>query len=336
MIKISFVGDLSLGEHYFSFGHGPRSSIERGESIFDSVTETLSKSDLVFGNLEGPISDANYDPQSPHSRVFRGAPASVKQLKSAGFNVLSVANNHIIQHGEEAFLESVKSLEDSGITVIGLSSKPVTYITTTKGNIIVIACSLIPDNTNKHQDFYFTPSERELIDTVRLASVDGTPILVYIHWGTEGSTLASPAQKKLAKDLEDAGAQLIIGHHTHTLQPILITENSLVAFSLGNFVFDLPWSNTNKESVILEICVSQNKLHDICYHRVRLEDNGRPIFLNESIRINMGEHILSKNSKTHSTNEALAKLCFFLKNLPKGSTMVKLRFLIWKLRRKLA
>lgn len=335
MIKLSFVGDLSLGEHYFSFGHGPRSLIERGDFIFGDVTEALHTSDIVFGNLEGPISDKDYDPNSPHSRVFRGSPNSVHQLRTAGFNVLSVANNHSIQHGRGALEESINALQKAEITVVGLRSSPITYIKTNEGEIAVIACSLIPDNTDTDQQVYFAPNEQELIQTIHTASQTGAFTIVYIHWGIEGTIHASAKQKALAEKLQAAGARIIVGHHTHTLQPIITSDEHLVAYSLGNFVFDLPWSYTNKESIVLEACINQHKIQDICYRRVWLEDNGKPRLTSNPIPLTMGEHPISQSNTQAHRNENIAKLGFFIKNLFQGDTKVKLRFLTWKLLKKL-
>ncbi len=336
MIKLSFVGDVSLGEHYLSFGHGARSTMTGGKKIFDGVSELFTGSDLVFGNLEGPISDVGYDPESPHSRVFRGSPQAVHQLKAAGFNVLTVANNHSVQHGVETVNDSIAILEAAGITVVGLRAKPVTYIETAEGTIAVISCSLIRDNTDTAQQTYFAPSEQELIDTVRNASQDGTFTLVYIHWGIEGTTLASPEQRALATALRTAGASMIVGHHTHSLQPVIVEEDSLIAFSLGNFVFDQCWSYLNRESTVLQVQITNKKIHHVCHNKLWLDGNGIPQIVKKAIPLTKGEHVLSDADIPQTNHEGLAKIVYFLKNLLRGETKVKLRFLAWKISQRLS
>lgn len=336
MIKLSFVGDISLGEYYLTFGHGPRSIMERGENIFENVSELFADSDLVFGNLEGVTSDLDYDPQSPHSRVFRGSPESVRQLKAAGFNVLNIANNHCVQQGIAAVQDSVRSLQEAGITVVGLREKPITHISTKEGTLAVIACSLIPDNTDIHQQFYFAPSEQELIDKVRTASQDGTFTIVYIHWGKESTTEATPAQRHLAAELQKAGANMVIGHHTHSLQPVIVREDSLVAFSLGNLVFDLCWSYMNREGTVLQANVSGKKIQQVHHHKLWLDESGKPSILKKSIPLGEGEHQLSDSPHSTIKREGIAKIIFLFKHLFKGETRVKLRFLAWKISKRRA
>jgi poly-gamma-glutamate capsule biosynthesis protein CapA/YwtB (metallophosphatase superfamily) len=331
MIKLSFVGDISLGEYYLTFGHGPRSIVESGKDIFENVSELFTDSDLVIGNLEGVVSDLGYDPESPHSRVFRGAPAAVQQLKSAGFNVLNIANNHCVQQGVDTIRDSIRRLEDAGITVIGLREKPITRIAIRDTSIAIIACSLIRDNTDTEQQVYFAPSEQELIDTVRRASQDNAFTLVYIHWGIEGTTEASPAQRRLATELKNAGARMVIGHHTHSLQPVIVAEDSLIAFSLGNFVFDLCWCYINREGTVLHAKVADNKIQEVHHHKLWLDESGRPDIVKKDILLPIGEHLLSDAQHTKTEREGLAKIIFFIKNLLKGETKVKLRFITWKL-----
>lgn len=331
MIKLTFVGDISLGEYYLTFGHGPRSVMESGIDIFGEVSELFTDSDLVFGNLEGVISDVGYNPESPHSRVFRGSPQAIDQIKSAGFNVLNIANNHCVQQGVEAIRDSIRTLENAGITVIGLREKPVTHIATIEGTIAVIACSLIQDNTDTNQKIYFAPNEQELIDTVRNASQDGTFTLVYIHWGIESTTEVSSAQRSFAEALQNAGARMIIGHHTHSLQPVIVSEDSLIAFSLGNFVFDLCWSYINREGTVLQVQIADTKIQQVQHHKLWLDESGKPSIVKRAIPLPQGEHKLSDTTKPKTEHEALAKLIFFIRNLLKGNTKLKMRFLKSKL-----
>lgn len=335
MIKLSFVGDVSLGEHYLSFGHGARSIMAKGTDIFGGVRELFADSDLVFGNLEGPISDLGYIPGSPHSRVFRGSPEAIHQLTAAGFNVLTVANNHSVQHGPETLYDSINTLEAAGITVVGLRDKPITHIETAEGTIAVIACSLIKDNTDTKQQIYYAPSEHELIETVRNANRDGTFTLVYIHWGLESTIETTPQQRHLAAALREAGASMIVGHHTHSLQPVVVEDDSLIAFSLGNFVFDQCWSYLNRESTVLEVKLSDKKIQQVCHHKLWLDGNGRPEIVKKAIPLPKGEHVLSEAENPQTRREGLAKVGYFLKNLLKGETKVKLRFLAWKISQRL-
>lgn len=335
MTRLSFVGDISLGEHYFSFGHGPRSLIEKDIDIFENVRENFIDSDFLIGNLEGPISDFEYDKKNPHSRVFRGSPKSGKILKSAGFNLINIANNHSVQHGVEAIKQSISLLEEEGITVIGLRERPITFLDFEGITIAIIGCSLIHDNTDINQKIYYAPTPTELINTVVEAKIKSNHIVVYIHWGTEGTLIQSPAQETLANQLKNVGANIIVGHHTHSLQPIHITENSFVAYSLGNFVFDLPWSGTNRESGILKIDIDPKCIKSIIFENVAISDSGKPQPTGDATHLKNGKHNISKLASQRRENEATSKLLFFIRNLLRGDTLVKVRFLVWKILKRL-
>lgn len=332
MIRMAFVGDVSLGEHYFSFGHGPRTAIENGQDLFSDVKARLSDCDLACCNLEGPISDIGYDPGNPHKRVFRGPRQAAAQLKDAGFTIVNVANNHFVQHGIDAAVESVQLLQEQGITVIGQSASPVQYIQVKGQNIALIGCSLIKDNTDINQSFYFAPSEPELIRTAKAATAIADLTVVFIHWGIESELGHSRQQRELAMNLLEVGVKIIVGHHPHTLQPLLFSPEHLVAYSLGNFVFDLPWCPKNTESGLLKIEATPEKINTIAFHQYKILKNGKPVDLGKTIAIKQGENLLTEVASNLKPNYAARKLLFFIGNIFNGATLTKLRFIAWKLK----
>jgi len=91
-MRIMFVGDINLGEYYTSFGHGPKTYLKSG-NVFSEVESILSMADIVVGNLEAPLTNANLDLNDPESIVLRGDPNAAEILYEAGFRVLQVANS---------------------------------------------------------------------------------------------------------------------------------------------------------------------------------------------------------------------------------------------------
>lgn len=334
MLKLSFVGDISLGEHYFCFGHGPRSLVENGENIFSSVSGLLEESDLVIGNLEGPISNIGYNSKNPHQRVFRGSPKSASQLKKARINVLNIANNHSIQHGELSLLESIELLEAENLLVIGKAKSPIECVIHKNQKIALIGCSLIPDNTNINQQLYFSPNEELLLETVKLAKSKNDHVILFIHWGEEGSLNPSYQQKILAEKLVLAGANILVGHHTHSLQPIILDKESIIAFSLGNFVFDLPWNKKNREGAILHVEIDEKNIIKSYFNLLMINSRGKPIDIDKKVLLKKGENILT-TTKKDLIPETAQKLLFFIANIAKGDSMTKMRFLLWKIKKKL-
>ncbi|RJP41177.1 MAG: CapA family protein [Desulfobacteraceae bacterium] len=334
-----FVGDISLGEHFLSFGHGPRTMFEEGEDIFKNVRCVFSSADFVIGNIEGPLSDIGYKQKDPLSRVFRGSPLSIKQLYDAGVNVVNVANNHSLQHGKECFLDTQRRLQEVGIKTIGLADqlKPenTKLITGTDGcRVCLLAASDVVDNTCPNQDLYAYYNEDRLNNAVKVLSKQFGVVIVILHWGHEGETRANKAQKIAAKKLIQSGADLIVGHHPHVFFEIERIDSGVVAYSIGNFVFDLPWDRKLRRTGILDVEITRDTgLSDIKVWPVYIDTHGQPLCAKRALYIpnNVKNFDLYKHSGRLS-NQALKKMAYFFYFILKGHTLLKLRFLIWKIR----
>jgi poly-gamma-glutamate synthesis protein (capsule biosynthesis protein) len=338
-----FVGDISLGEHFFSFGHGPRSLIEKNVSIFDHVKPVFEQADCVIGNLEGPISDIALKRNDPRSKVFRGSPASVSQLKNANINILSVANNHSMQHGAEAFDETVNLLRDLGISVIGIKGEPPLVVTKNDLSIGFLAYSDVPDNEYKDQEKYRTLDIDKCVEDIESTSSNTDVLVVVLHWGIEGRSGPTEDQMAKAKIFREAGADFIIGHHPHVMYEIEPFENGLTAYSLGNFVFDLPWDKRMKKSGILDIniercrCSKDTIPYRALFWEVGILNNGTP-FLSKGHpeKIDDIKKSVYGGFKNQKLSFQLArKISYFIFNIFRGNTSLKLKFLIWKIKCKL-
>jgi poly-gamma-glutamate synthesis protein (capsule biosynthesis protein) len=334
-----FVGDISLGEHFFSFGHGPRSLVESGKYIFSSVDKVFAEADFVVGNLEGPLSDINYTPTDPLSRVFRGAPCSTAQLSQAGINVLNIANNHSLQHGDDCFRDTVSRLQEAGIRVIGLTDNGKhgsgqILVDKTGTTLGLVAASSTPDNVDPEQKSYNRFDIDTLCSRVQSLAKKCVIVAVVLHWGVEGHTKAGEDQKQTARRLFNAGAKIIVGHHPHVFFEIEKSDNGLIAYSLGDFVFDLPWESKLVKSGILDIRVgSEGSVDGVAIWPIKLDINGIP-------KVNGGPVPIRQNGLftlyRHGNGlrlQPLKKLIFLLLFLLKGATFTKLKFLAWKTRK---
>ncbi|MDS1309938.1 CapA family protein [Marinobacter xiaoshiensis] len=139
-MRIMFVGDINLGEYYTSFGHGPGSYLKHSD-VFENVRELFNQADFVVGNLEAPLTTHNLNPREPESVVLRGDPIHAASLKSAGFKVLQVANNHTVQHGAEGFHETVEALSAVGMCAIGLNGQAVEILEVDSQTVGFLAAS---------------------------------------------------------------------------------------------------------------------------------------------------------------------------------------------------
>lgn len=275
MIRISAVGDIIMGDHplYLGVGTGSR----RVRDIFDGVRDVLRDSDLCFGNLEGPLMDATTR-WSWEERVFRGSREDARLLKEAGFHVVGVANNHIMHHGWAGWESTLAFLNEEGIGVVGIKEQPMLILNRSGETIAVLAFSLRPEQKMKSvQDLpYATSSPPEIVKAVHKARNQANIVIVSLHWGEEYLDYPTSEQRKLARELCSAGATVIVGHHPHVLQGIEHIGDSLVAYSLGNFVSDMCQQKARR-SGILHIEAGCGKARNWEFTPTVIDEGARPV-----------------------------------------------------------
>lgn len=238
---------------------------------FLKIKEYLDKADLRFANLEGPISDQGANQGSIYS--FRDDPKAVQGLTYAGFNVLSVANNHILDWGRDALTQTIEFLEVNRIVPVGAGrNEPEANdpkIVEVKNNQIIFLgyTNLLPKSLNARGTTpgLSTFDLKKVTDTIReLKSFNqANVIIVSMHWGEEYQAYASAEQKRIAHALIDAGADLIVGHHPHVVQEFERYKEGWIAYSLGNFVFDQNFSSgidETERALILKVTAAENKI----------------------------------------------------------------------------
>lgn len=248
-----------LGDHPVRLGHGVRSNIEKNDTdyLFSSVSKYFRGSDVVFGNLEVVHSDRGLNTGRLESREFRASAESIKSLKAAGFNVVSFANNHCMEHGIECFEDTLRVLKRNGIIATGVLTDdqicmPVT-ITSNGRRIILFSYSMRTENYYREGTVpYALKDEEAIYDQVSSFKLSESDVLVVsLHWGEEFMDHPSPRQVRFAHRLVDAGVRIIIGHHPHVLQGIEKYKEGVIAYSLGNFVFDM-WQRPTRETIIFQ------------------------------------------------------------------------------------
>jgi poly-gamma-glutamate synthesis protein (capsule biosynthesis protein) len=262
-IVLMAVGDIMLGNHPTRIGHGVGSKVRKTGAtyLFSQVARTLASADIVFGNLEAVLSSNNIETKRVESVSMRAMPEAVEGLTYAGFNILSLANNHILQHGQEALFETVSILSKNNIKYVGVSTditkarEP--QIVAVKDIILAfLAYCLIPDKTA----YISVDDAEEICADVSKAKSQADILIVSLHWGSEYIQSPSPSQVRLAHQIIDSGANIILGHHPHVLQGIEIYRKGLICYSLGNFIFDLTYLEETRNSMILECQISKEGL----------------------------------------------------------------------------
>jgi poly-gamma-glutamate synthesis protein (capsule biosynthesis protein) len=216
-LTIYAVGDVMLGEQPLCYNFGVKSVIksEGANYLFNDVKDIFKNGDIVFGNLEAPISN-HTDKKGFEANFFRAEPNVIEGLKNANFNVLSVANNHIMEHGERAFLSALSLLKENNISPVGVANKA--EILEIDGfKIAIMAYSFIDDFISN--PFYNkVGSGEKILEDIKNIRNSVDLVILSLHWGYEYIPFPSPEQVEIGRKLIDCGADVILGHHAHVIQ----------------------------------------------------------------------------------------------------------------------
>lgn len=280
--RIAAVGDVMLGE-YAALGFGARTRSLRmgGDWLVERVGPLLSQFDCAVGNLEAPLSERGRRFWIYDSVIFRGHPGATTELRRAGFRALSLANNHMLQHGREAFSDTVRAIEGEGIAAVGVRApnggSRLARLEVGGRSLGLLGYSLWPSEVNEeHNDCFpmLVGRENVILEDIRRHAGEVDDLLVSIHWGYEFVHVPSEAEIALGRAMIEAGARVVLGHHPHVLQGIEEYGGGLIAYSLGNFVFDMDMPDC-LESVVLEVGLADDGV-DWRLHPVVLDEDFRP------------------------------------------------------------
>jgi poly-gamma-glutamate synthesis protein (capsule biosynthesis protein) len=282
-LTIAAVGDISLGDHPVCVGHGMRAVMAaHGVDLFSEVKEYWSDSDVVIGNLETVASNVGLKPRKLSSFEMRGDPTALTTLKEAGFNVLTVANNHALQHGQDAFDDTLAGLRSAGIESIGVddqkTGKTIPFVLEKSGKRnVFLGYSIRPEEWSKDGIPYsFRDSVDSIVSEVEEVRKDANgALIVSIHWGLEYLDYPGPEQLELGRKLVDAGADVVIGHHPHVLQPFEYYKEGLIIYSLGNFLFDL-WHPETKPTAVARITIAPGHAPSVDFKPVYIDSKFFP------------------------------------------------------------
>lgn len=263
-VKMSFLGDIMMDR-------GVKSSIKKnfngdyGEA-FKNLTE-LNDANIVFANIEGPISDKGRDVGGKYS--FRMEPEVLDALDEASVNVVSFANNHVGDWSKEAFEDTLNRFDAHNITYVGAGKNKIEASTVKilKYNGVKVGFlgfsdvgpSWMEATSTKPGILLASDTDREKYIKEAKKKVDF--LAVSYHWGDEYVEHNS-RQKELAYSSVDAGADIIIGHHPHVVQEIETYKDATIVYSLGNAIFDQHFSKETMEGLLFNTLVSKDGIID--------------------------------------------------------------------------
>jgi poly-gamma-glutamate synthesis protein (capsule biosynthesis protein) len=286
-IVLTAAGDISLGDHPALVSIGVRSHYERvaardGQYPFGRLDGLFQGSDLAFGNLETVLSDSGLRPDLVRSREMRGHPGAVDRLIATGFNVLNVANNHILQHGVEAFHDTVRVLRERGIAVVGegraegRESVPA-LVSVNSLRVAFLGYAFEPDKYFAAPPLYAFGPDCDIPAEIARARQRADIVICSMHWGDEFIRRPPAENVAKARRLVDAGAHLILGHHPHVYQGVERYRHGLIAYSLGNFVFDMLWHKWLRHGLVLTVRLSRRGVEEVHPRFVSIGPDYQPV-----------------------------------------------------------
>ncbi len=262
-ITITFAGDILFDESYAVMSAMLQNGGDIANGIAPDLIEEMKGADIMMVNNEFPYSDRG-TPTEGKQFTFRAQPSAVSYLEELGVDLVALANNHAYDYGEEAFMDTLTTLEGAGMTYVGAGNnleearRPVYYIINNMKIAFVAATQIeksdYPDTkgaTETSAGVFRCWNGDDLIETVKEAKENSDFVIVYLHWGTENAETIDWAQEKQAPEVAAAGADLIIGDHPHCLQKIDVVQGVPVIYSLGNFWFNSKTVDTGMVKVTL-------------------------------------------------------------------------------------
>jgi len=261
---------------------------------FLKIVRDLKKGDILFGNLEGPISDKGVKVGSIYS--FRVEPEAIEGLNYAGFDVLSVANNHIFDYGKEALEDTFKRLKEVGIDYVGggfnekEAYSPIikelnSSINSPQTKIGFLAYTnlgspywVATDKSSGIAWINWKDLEKIRKDIKKIKSQVNI-LIVSLHSGEEYSSQPTQFQIEFSKAVIDAGADLVVGHHPHIIQPIEKYKQGWIVYSLGNFVFDQSFSKETIKGQMIKVLIENGEIKEVIPINIKINNYFQPEIL---------------------------------------------------------
>ncbi len=289
-IRLHFVGDIMLFGRYDTYAEQ-----QEAAHVFNMIAPTLQEADYVIGNMECVLTHA----ASPRNDklCLQGHPAYAPALRQAGLTHLGLANNHSFDFGTAGFQDTRAHLEAAGIVSFGAGHDLATSLTPvflSQGDItlgMLAACDASTKPAALAADDHAGAAPLiidELLPRIQSLRQQVDHVIVMLHWGFEYSEYPTPEQAIMARQAIDAGASVVIGHHSHMLQGIEHYQGGVIAYSLGNFTdaavdwqgperhYQSELTTADRESIILGITFSKQAIEHVVSRPIWLSDTGQP------------------------------------------------------------
>ena len=280
-IEIIIVGDIMLDR-------GVKYMIDKYQDFkwpFLKIADELKKTDILFGNLESPISDKGEKQGSIYS--FRAVPEVIEGLVFAGFDILSLANNHAFDYGIQALKDTLSRLHEHDIDYVGAGfneeqsfSPVIKEIKETKIGFLAYT-NLGPwgwkaSQTHSGISWISENDFERITQDIKKTKEETNILIVSLHSGEEYQKTPTDFQVSFAKISIQAGADIIIQHHPHVVQKSEKYLNGYIFYSLGNFIFDQGFSEETMQGQIIKIIIEDKKIKQVIPIEIKINNSFQP------------------------------------------------------------
>lgn len=260
-ITLIAVGDIMLGRSVNS----KMRKLGNLTYPFEKTWEFLKSADLTFGNLESPL--VSGCPTTDTGMTFCADPKAIEGLTKSGFDILSLANNHVLNYGQAGLRQTIEILKKENIYPLLQNKEQIVEIKGTKFGFLGF-------------DLTGTYNQKQILEKIKETKSQIDILIVSFHWGEEYVQKPSQRQINLAHQTVNSGADLILGHHPHVIQPTEEYKGKLIVYSLGNFIFDQPWSEETKKGLVGKFTFLNKKLIKSEFLEIHIQDFCQPEFVN--------------------------------------------------------
>lgn len=239
VITITCTGDFTIGgdnyHHKDIFSKVLKAHNGDINFTMRNVRDLLTADDLTLVNFEGTLTDTKYVPdrKKENSFLFNISPEYVSVLPDNGIEAVSLENNHVMDHGDEGYEETKETLRNAGVVY---STSEEIGVFDAKGIQVAMLSYLCIDRYDKPVGEYANLYEKVAADIAATKQMYPL-VIVSFHWGNELDYIPTERQIRMGRLAVDSGADLVIGNHSHRMNPIELYKGVYICYSLGNFCF---------------------------------------------------------------------------------------------------
>lgn len=261
---ISFIGDVSLADNWYIMPKYDERVKKINGILSESVVNTLTSSDIAIANNEFTISDRGSKMPNKYY-TFRASHSRLSIYHEMGIDLVTLANNHIYDFGEEAFNDALEALKNHNLPYIGAgknldeAKKPyyfyvngykIGFVNATRAEKYI----LTPEATSTTGGVLRCYDPTLFAETIKEAKQNSDYVIALVHWGKEDSHELEDVQLTTSKLYIESGADVIVGSHAHTLQGIDFYQNKAIIYNLGDFIFN----NETKDTGIFQLKITSD------------------------------------------------------------------------------